>query len=85
MMTPISCKPLSVWRKVLGFLASGVRVARSMANGEPTFVPICAREARRAVCRRCPCRSNAHCDVCGCFYEPKTLFTSEQCPKGFWT
>lgn len=83
--TPMSCEPLSIWRKVAGFFASGIRVARSSWRGDPVFVPGYTLQYRRAVCNTCPCSSDGRCRVCSCFFRPKTLFTTERCPKGLWT
>lgn len=49
--------------------------------------PIASREVvaeRTRTCDGCEFLDGDQCSVCSCFVGVKRLFTTEDCPKGYW-
>jgi hypothetical protein len=55
--------------------------------GKPVIAPPIVVRYRRNTCRACVENDRkiyGQCRVCACFTDPKTLLSSESCPKGYW-
>jgi hypothetical protein len=54
------------------------------AQGRPVFAPKFVVEWRRAKCGACRENLNGQCLSCLCLWEPKTILSSESCPRKYW-
>ncbi len=74
-----AAKPPGLLQMAGSALLAGIRFA---ASGKLLDRP--ARDARLAVCRKCPALNGPQCTECGCLVAVKTWLPAEECPQKLW-
>lgn len=90
-MTPdmqrMICRRPGLWQTAANACRALMRMTVRSYQGDPLLAPEAVKEARLRICRGCVCNAEdrRRCEVCGCFVIAKVMFTTERCPKGYWS